>query len=119
MSRSIRLGVLTSHPIQYQAPWFRELANATDLHVFFAHRQTAAEQAGFGAAFDWDLDLLAGYPHTFLRNVAQNPSVNHFFGCNTPEIREIIGTKRFDAFIVTGWSLKSYWQAIRACRRAG
>jgi glycosyltransferase involved in cell wall biosynthesis len=25
----------------------------------------------------------------------------------------------FDAFIVCGWHLKSYWQAIRACRRAG
>src|SRR5439155_25144881 len=30
---------------------------------------------------------------------------------------EVRGQIRFGAFIVTGWSLKSYWQAVRACRR--
>lgn len=116
-----RLGILASHPVQYQAPWFRALANKADLHVFFAHRQTAPEQgkAGFGVAFDWDVDLLSGYRNTFLPNVARKPSVNHFLGCDTPEIRKIIFEAKFDAFIVMGWYLKSYWQAIRACRREG
>jgi hypothetical protein len=40
----MRLGILTSHPIQYRVPWFRALAKTLDLEVFFAHRQTAAEQ---------------------------------------------------------------------------
>ena len=144
----MRLGILTSHPIQYQAPWFCELAKVVDLEVFFCHRQSAAEQgkAGFGVAFDWDVDLLSGYQHRFLENVSARPSVNRFSGCDTPEIREIISGKQkaesrnqrtergsgdfnfqlsafsvspFDAFIVTGWHLKSYWQAVRACRRAG
>lgn len=138
----MRLGILASHPIQYQAPWFRRLAKETDLHVFFAHRQSAVEQgkAGFGVAFDWDVDLLSGYRHTFLDNVSKRPSVNRFFGCDTPEIAGIISGKLktenlksgndfnisesqrvrispFDAFIVNGWALKSYWQAIYACRR--
>ena len=136
----MRLGILTSHPIQYQAPWFRGLSKAVDLEVFFCHRQSAAEQgkAGFGVAFDWDVDLLSGYTHRFLTNVSRKPGVNHFFGCDTPEISEIIkgprdnkttrqvsgewsvvSGPRYDAFIVTGWNLKSYWQAVRACRRAG
>ncbi len=147
----MRLGVLASHPIQYLAPWFRGLAKEVDLEGFFAHRQSAAEQgkAGFGVAFDWDVDLLSGYNHRFLINVSARPGVNNFFGCDTPEIADIIsgttgqrttdnGTtkhgmevsgqwsvvsgqsaKRFDAFIVCGWHLKSYWQAVRACRRAG
>ena len=25
----------------------------------------------------------------------------------------------FDAFVVPGWALRSYWQAVRACRRRG
>jgi len=143
----MRVGILTSHPIQYQAPWFRGLAKQTELEVLFAHRQSAAEQgkAGFGVAFDWDVDLLSGYQHRFLKNVSRRPSVNHFFGCDTPEIGKIIrwgeapdepvagggraqmrgsGSRgrsphRFDAFIVCGWNLKCYWQAIRACRRNG
>ncbi len=60
---SLRVGVLISHPIQYYTPIFRELAKLCDLTVFFAHRQTAEQQAqaGFGVAFDWDIDLLSGY----------------------------------------------------------
>src|SRR5438445_8171878 len=78
----IVIGILPSHPIQYQAPWFRALAKAVDLEVFFAHRQSASEQgkAGFGVAFEWDVDLLSGYTHRFLMNVARRPGVNHFSG---------------------------------------
>lgn len=115
-----RIGFLVSHPIQYYAPIFRELARRCDLTVFFAHRQDAAGQgkAGYGVAFDWDVDLLSGYESRFLNNVARMPSTQAFAGCNTPEIAEIISKGRFDAFVVPGWSLRSYWQAVRACRRA-
>jgi glycosyltransferase involved in cell wall biosynthesis len=117
----MRLGILASHPIQYQAPLFRELARHVDLQVYFAHRQTAAGQsaAGFNVAFEWDVDLLSGYDHTFLHNQSRHPGVNGFFGCDTPEIADEIHQGRFDAFLVTGWYLKSSWQAIRACRRRG
>ncbi|MCW5553487.1 MAG: glycosyltransferase family 4 protein [Verrucomicrobiae bacterium] len=134
----MRLGILTSHPIQYQAPWFRALAEKVDLEVFFAHRQSAAEQgrAGFGVAFDWDVDLLSGYRHRFLKNLSPNPGVSHYGGCDTPEIERFIANDtspnplperggegasgfHFDAFIVTGWYLKSHMQAVNACRRAG
>src|ERR1043166_1311316 len=111
----MRLGILASHPIQYQAPWFRGLAQVADVTVFFAHRQSAMEQAqaGFGVAFDWDVDLLGGYRHVFLQNISANPSVNDFRGCDTPEIAEIIQREKFDAFIVNGWYLKSFLQAAR------
>ena len=48
---------MTSHPIQYHAPWFRALAQRCTLQVYFAHRQSAAEQgaAGYGVDFDWDV----------------------------------------------------------------
>jgi len=116
-----RLGILASHPIQYQAPLFRELTRHVDLTVYFAHRQTAAGQAaaGFNVAFEWDVDLLGGYEHRFLQNRARHPSTDRFSGCDTPEIAEEIRRGEFDAFLVTGWYLKSYWQAIRACRRHG
>lgn len=116
----MRLGILASHPIQYQAPWFRALADRIDLTVYFAHRQSPEEQgkSGFGVSFDWDTDLLSGYTHQFLNNVSRRPDVNRYSGCDTPEIAEIIGDGEFDSFIVTGWYLKSFIQAARACRRA-
>jgi glycosyltransferase involved in cell wall biosynthesis len=115
-----RIGFLVSHPIQYYTPFFRELAGHCDLTVFFAHRQdaTGQGQAGYGVAFDWDVDLLSGYESRFLTNVARVPSTQSFAGCNTPEIADRISESRFDAFVVPGWSLRSYWQAVRACRRA-
>lgn len=116
-----RVGFLASHPIQYYTPVFRELARRCDLTVFFAHRPDAEEQAraGYGVAFDWDVDLLSGYESQFLTNVSRVPSTQTFAGCNTPEIADRIAAGSFDAFVMPGWSLRSYWQAVRACRRAG
>lgn len=116
-----RIGYLLSHPIQYLAPILRELAKQSDLTVFYAHRQTAEQQAraGFGVAFEWDVDLLSGYHSRFLTNVARAPSTDHFFGCDTPEIAAEIAAGGFDGFVVPGWALRTYWQAVRACRRAG
>ena len=71
----VRIGLLASHPIQYHAPLFRELAQRCDLTVYFAHRQTPEGQAaaGFGLPFEWDIDLLSGYRHRFLHNNAKSP----------------------------------------------
>jgi glycosyltransferase involved in cell wall biosynthesis len=118
-----KLGIAATHPIQYQAPWFRALDSHPDLdvHVFFGHRPSPAEQgaAGFGVAFDWDTPILEGYRYRFLRNVAAKPGLDHFFGTDTPEIAEIVRRERFDAVIVLGWHLKTSWQGIVACWRTG
>ena len=118
---SLRVGFLISHPIQYYTPIFRELAGHCDLTVFFAHRQTAEQQAraGFGVAFDWDIDLMSGYRSKFLENVSRQPSTDRFSGCDTPGIAREIAEGGFDAFIVPGWGFRSYMQAAKACRQAG
>jgi glycosyltransferase involved in cell wall biosynthesis len=116
---SLRIGFLVSHPIQYYAPIFRELATRCDLTVFFAHRQTAQGQAraGYGVAFEWDVDILSGYRSQYLSNVSRRPSTDSFKGCDTPDVADEISKGRFDAFIVPGWGLRSYLQAASACRR--
>jgi glycosyltransferase involved in cell wall biosynthesis len=117
----LRIGFLVSHPIQYYAPLFRALAERCKLTVFFAHRQSAEQQAkaGYGVSFEWDVDLLSGFESRFLINVARNPGVGKFNGCDTPGIAEEIAKGGFDGFVVPGWSLRSYWQATLACRRHG
>jgi glycosyltransferase involved in cell wall biosynthesis len=116
-----RVAVVASHPIQYQAPWFRALAGMVDLEVFFCHRQDAAGQAaaGFGVPFEWDVPLREGYRSAFLTNVARTKDVSQFAGCDTPEIHARLAEGQFDACVVSGWYLKSYVQAIRACWRLG
>lgn len=117
----MRLAVLTSHPVQYYAPLFRELAQRVDTHVFFAHRATAAQQsaAGFGVAFDWDIDLTDGYGNEFLTNLARSPGTGSVNGYDTPQIGSRLRAGGFDALLVTGWHLRSYWQGIAAARRQG
>jgi glycosyltransferase involved in cell wall biosynthesis len=88
-----------------------------DIHVYYCHQATPREQAGAGFAveFDWDVPLLAGYPYTFLKNVADSPGHGRFSGFDTPEIKEIIRRREHDAMLVNGWHYKSAWQAIWAC----
>ena len=114
-----RLAILTTHPIQYHRPWFRSLASEPGLsiEVFYCHNATSREQAdaGFGVEFDWDISLLEGYPHRFLRNVAKQPGIAGFSGLDTPEIADILAREHFDAVMINGWHYKSAWQTMRGC----
>lgn len=121
-AKNVRVAVVTTHPIQYQVPWLRMLAQAPDidLHVFFGMLPNAAEQGGdFGVAFEWDVPLLDGYAYTVLDNRAENPSLIEFSGCDTPGIGAELERGQFDAVIVNGWVAKMCLQALWACRRRG
>ena len=65
-----RLGVLATHPIQYQAPLYQELSRrgVVDLEVAFLSSRGAQpyHDPGFGVTLAWDVDLLAGYRWTLL-----------------------------------------------------
>jgi len=114
----MRLGIVTSHPIQYQAPLFRALAERADLTVYFAHQATGKDQAeaGFDVSFDWDTDLTNGFRHTFLENVSHRPGITRFAGCDTPSIGEVLAADKVNVLTVYGWHLKSYLQAAKAAR---
>jgi glycosyltransferase involved in cell wall biosynthesis len=116
----MRLAVVASHPIQYQAPLFRKLAKQVELTVFYAQDLAPEEQsrAGFSVGFNWDVDLLSGYSHRFLRNVSVNPGIS-FAGCDTPEIGKLLAQRKYDAVLVLGWYLKSFVQATWSCRKHG
>lgn len=116
---SYRIAVVTTHPIQYHAPWFRglEAHPGLDTEILFCHEATAEDQseAGFGVTFSWDTPILEGYRYRYLQNVAANPSLGRFSGLDTPEVSDLIRSAKFDAVIINGWHYKSAWQAMRAC----
>jgi len=107
--------------VQYYAPLYRHLAKQVDLTVFYAYRDTLADQsnAGFGTGFSWDVDLLTGYRHQFLDNVSRQPGLGSFSGVDTPGIGAELGRGRFDGVLIMGWYLKAFIQALVAARRAG
>lgn len=65
--RTVKLKVLSSHPVQYHVPFFRELVAAgIDIEVGYYHQGTAGRSdldADFGIDIEWDIDLLSGYDH--------------------------------------------------------
>ena len=65
-----RLGVLATHPIQYQAPLYRQLAHRgiVDLDVAFLSSDGVRpfHDPDFGVTLAWDIDLLGGYRSTVL-----------------------------------------------------
>lgn len=65
-----RLGVLATHPIQYQAPLYQELARRGMVELDVAFLSNAgvvpSYDPGFGVTLSWDIDLLGGYSSTLL-----------------------------------------------------
>ncbi len=103
MAGPFRLCVLTTHPIQYMAPWFRELAQdaALDLQVVFFRELNPVQQgAGFGRAFQWDVPLREGYRSRVLGAAAGATALPRLLSRLRKAVREI----RPDAVLITGWN---------------
>jgi glycosyltransferase involved in cell wall biosynthesis len=118
----VRLGIVASHPVQYQVPWYRALAarEEVDLTVYYALLPTPEQQGiGFGEEFAWDVPLLDGYRWQALPNTARAPSLNGFLASRTPAVASVLEADRPDAVIVSGWHALPLLQAARACRRLG
>lgn len=118
----LTVALVTTHPIQYQVPWFRAMASQPDLAVtvLFGHLPTAEQQGvGFGVAFQWDLPLLEGYEYLELDNVSTAPALSTFKGCDTPAVGRVLDGLRAQAVIANGWHVKTYIQTLIACRRRG
>ena len=98
-----KTGILLTHPVQYCSPLFKELAKKVDLTVYYCYKPNKKEQGtGFGVEFDWDVPLLEGYGHKFLK---------------TPdEITKEIQNNFFDLFIVFGWYYRESRLALSVCR---
>ena len=140
------LVVLTSHPIQYQAPLWRMLAaELGKQHTAYGMRQTeeiakhAAEGGGvpfevwfltdqgvrrtedrdFGKAFAWDVDLLAGYPHRFME-LKGKWDMRKFDGIPLARpIGESLREAGATALWVEGWRFKPFWDGVSAAKKMG
>lgn len=111
-----KIVILASHPIQYQAPFFKELSKEEniDLTVFFCSDFGLKEykDEGFGKEFKWDIPLLEGFKYEFLQNISLFPSVARFLGLVNPDIIEKISKKEFNAIWIHGWANCTNWLAM-------
>jgi len=116
----VKLAYLVSHPIQYQAPLLRLLAQEPQVHlkVFFGTNTAEGfRDSGFGTAVKWDVPLLEGYDHEFLPGLASR---------EVTSIRPLnwgIGRRlrqgAFDVLWVHGYTRLVSLSAIFAAKRLG
>jgi glycosyltransferase involved in cell wall biosynthesis len=109
-----KLAVITTHPIQYNAPLFKLLTERNNIavRVFYTWEKGAEGfDVGFGKSFTWDIPLLDGYDHTFVSN---NGTVGKgFWDVKNPGLIDCIGDWEPDAVLVYGWNFYSHLQAMR------
>lgn len=116
--------MLTSHPIQYQAPLWRALAaegGGLPFEVWFLTDQGVrrTEDRDFGKAFAWDVDLLSGYPHRFLE-LKGRWDMRKFNGIPLARpIGESLREADATALWVEGWRFKPFWDAVSAAKKMG
>jgi glycosyltransferase involved in cell wall biosynthesis len=113
-----KLAIISSHPIQYNAPLFALMAEngLFELKVFYTWGEESIKpkfDPGFEKVIDWDIPLLQGYQYQFVKNVAKNPGSHHFFGIDNSGLIEDVESWGADFVWVWGWSFKSHLKVMR------
>jgi glycosyltransferase involved in cell wall biosynthesis len=114
----VKIAIFSTHPIQYQVPWFRKLASQPelDLKVYYANLPDREQQGvGFGVPFSWDIPLLEGYEWEALANRRRSSALGTFLFSSTPGLKRVLRKAGPQAAILTGWNSLSLLQALRAC----
>jgi glycosyltransferase involved in cell wall biosynthesis len=118
--RRARLAYFVSHPIQYQAPLLRRIAQESDidLQVFFFSDLSARgySDKGFGGIHvKWDIPLLEGYTHEFLPGFRRRNTFSFASPLNYGMLSRL-QNGAFDAVWVHGYHTFNCLQAIFAAR---
>ena len=113
-----KLAVITTHPIQYNAPMFALLAarGNVKVKVFYTWGDSVLNNKydpGFGKNITWDIPLLEGYEFSFIQNIAADPGSHHFRGIDNPTLVAEIKNWKADAILVYGWNFKSHLKVLR------
>lgn len=116
----LRLAIVTSHPIQYYAPWFRHLTAATGLalRVFYLwdFGITAQADRQFNQAIQWDIPLLEGYDYEFVPNTSRQPGTSHFGGLQNPTLTAQVRAFQPDAVLLMNYNYASLYRFLAGWR---
>ncbi len=125
-SGRLRLAYLVSHPIQYQAPLLRRIAQEPDidLTVLFGSDLSVRryKDQGFGVEVAWDTPLLEGYRSEFLKPWRDSGSISPASPISRGlyrRLRQQDGSPAFDALWVHGYAGINSLLAILAANALG
>jgi glycosyltransferase involved in cell wall biosynthesis len=105
------LKILANHPVQYQAPLFRELTESgLNISVGYYHQGMVGQKTfdpDFGANIEWDIDLLTGYPHRFFLQKAKYNRYEQFK--ISPQLFFWALRDRKTPLLLIGWFVEIVW----------
>ncbi len=113
-----KIVILTSHPIQYNAPFFRaiSLVPEIDLIVFYTWGVEGAKSKfdpDFNQQIEWDIPLLEGYSYQFCENTSKHPGSHYFYGIKNPSLINQLKELNPDIIWVWGWAFHSHLSVLR------
>lgn len=112
----MRLAIVCSHPIQYNAPWFRYLTEMAipGLRVFYLWNGGVTGQfdRGFNMDVRWDIPLLDGYDYEFVENRASQPGTSSRLGLDNPQLAARVAAFRPDAVLLFGYNYLSCYRFL-------
>ena len=126
MTKRVRLAYLVSHPIQYQAPLLRRIAEEREIEltVFFGSDFSVKgyQDEGFGVGVKWDVPLLEGYRHEFLPAIRDRGTVSVTTPLNRGIFERLRGRKgepAFDVLWVHGYGTVNAMHGMLAAKALG
>lgn len=121
--RPVRLAHVVSHPIQYFAPLYRELAARPqiELTVFFRSDATIGEyhDPEFDQTIAWNIPLLDGYSYKFCRSAVGAKIPTRLVQRPNFDIAAEIGSQRYDVVWAHGYAHAATWLSFLAGRARG
>jgi glycosyltransferase involved in cell wall biosynthesis len=127
MPNKVKLAYLVSHPIQYQAPLLRRIAQEPDIEltVFYGSDFSVRgyKDEGFGGVgVKWDIPLLDGYHHEFLPALRDDATASIARPLNYGILRRLRGSRGeapFDVLWVHGYATVNAFQGMLAAKSLG
>jgi glycosyltransferase involved in cell wall biosynthesis len=120
VTRKVRLAYLVSHPIQYQSPLLRRIAQdpGIDLTVFFGSDFSIRgyHDKDFGVDVKWDIPLVDGFRHEFLPALRDTGGEGIFSPVSRGILRRL---RHFDVLWVHGYATVNQMHGILAANALG
>lgn len=113
-----KLAILTSHPIQYNAPLFKILneRGVLEIKVFYTLGESILQNkwdSGFRKNITWDIPLLDGYSYAFPDNTSSDKGLHHFKGIINPALADQLNEFNPSAILIYGWSFDSHYKIMK------
>ncbi|NJR59655.1 MAG: glycosyltransferase family 4 protein [Cyanobacteria bacterium CRU_2_1] len=122
MAEPFRMGVVFTHPTQHHAPLWRKLNEQPDISVttfYLCNENQLGGDRHLGSSEPWDVDLLSGYSHEFLKTwtgkTASKTSKNLF----NPALFNRLNPKHFNAVFLPSFCTLSYRLTVLLCKLRG